>query len=127
SPGSCVSSPSLVDAALYGVVATSANDVWAVGGWAAGFYQEYSRAFIEHWDGNAWTVFSSPTVNGGRLNAATVVSPNDVWAVGWCCGLGSNQTLTEHWDGSAWTLVTSPNPGATTNRLYGVNARSSND
>src|SRR5205085_938825 len=53
------------------------------------------------------------------LSAVTVVSANDVWAVG---EAGSN-TLTEHWDGSKWTIVPSPNgSGGFENVLTGVAA-----
>src|SRR5204863_8038745 len=68
------SNPGPANSALYGVAATSANDVWAVGGYAVGGYPAYASAFIEHWDGSAWTVFSSPTAGGARLNGATVVA-----------------------------------------------------
>ena len=107
---------------LYGVAATGANDVWAVGG----NYPElpaYGRAYIEHWDGSAWSTVSNPADFASSLYAVTAVATNNVWAVGYSGG----QTLIEHWDGSAWSIVPGPNPGATINRLHGVSARAAND
>src|SRR4029077_19693502 len=88
-----------------------ASDCWAVGaleapppvGGAA------TETLIEHWDGNAWAVVTTPPIAGGNLSAVTCVAASDCWAVG--SQLGGAQTLTEHWDGSLWTPVTSPNAG----------------
>ena len=125
---SIVPIPSGTGTPLYGVAAVSANDVWAVGG---GYPDQpaYGRAYIVHWNGSAWSTVSNPANGGSSLHAVSVVSgnANDVWAVGYYGGSGTGQTLIEHWDGSAWTVVPSPNPGATTNLLYGVSGRASND
>jgi hypothetical protein len=77
------------------------------------------------------------------LNSVTIVSANDVWAVGvatftWYISDGdaitSSQTVIQHWNGTAWSIVSSPNPGDSnnhygtiTNELYGVTAVSAND
>jgi hypothetical protein len=66
-----------------GVAAASSNDVWAVG------YREAQNGalltLIEHWDGSKWKVVASPnaTTNANVLNAATAISSNNVWAVGY--------------------------------------------
>lgn len=64
-----------------------------------------------------WARIASPNPNGAaRLNDIHVISPWDVWAVGWFDGPipGSVQnvwqSLTLHWNGSAWSIVPSPNP-----------------
>ena len=62
------------DTALYGVAAVAPEDAWAVG-------DVTGLALIGHWDGSNWSVFPSPNVTG-RLNAATAITPCDVWAVG---------------------------------------------
>lgn len=55
---------------LFGVWGSSATDVWAVG----------ARGTIIHWDGKAWTPFSSPTHRD--LRAVSGSGPTDVIAVG---------------------------------------------
>ena len=85
---------------------------------------------MEHWDGSAWSVVSSPNAGTSHnyLNGVAAVSANDVWAVGYYVN-GSNvdQTLVEHWNGSAWSVVSSPNAGTGDNDLYGVAAVSATD
>jgi hypothetical protein len=55
----------------------------------------------------AWGVEPSPNV-GGILNAISVGSHDDIWAVGYRGGEVTPQTLTMQFDGSAWTIVPSP-------------------
>jgi hypothetical protein len=55
-----------------------------------------------------------------RGNGVTVVSANDVWAVG---AAGGN-ALVEHWDGTSWSTISSPNPGTASNALFGVTSLS---
>jgi hypothetical protein len=84
-----------------------------------------------------WKIVSSPNVGtgtyGNQLNAVTVVSANDVWAVGFSPHPSGTpqyirQTLIEHWDGSSWSVVPSPNPaGKTYVVLNGVDAVSARD
>jgi hypothetical protein len=129
---------------LLAIAAASANDVWAVGRYDAAIGVNYDtpifQTLIEHWDGSAWSVVSSPTPPGqidyNHLLAVSAASANDVWAVGisgiYTAGFGSiAQTLIEHWNGSAWSIVLSPNPGIPSlgqgNWLYGVSAASAND
>jgi hypothetical protein len=124
---------------LLAIAAASANDVWAVGRYAAAIGVNYDtpifQTLIEHWDGSAWSVVSSPTPPGqidyNHLLAVSAASANDVWAVGisgiYTAGFGSiAQTLIEHWDGSAWSVVPNPNPSAR-DALIGVAAVSAHD
>jgi hypothetical protein len=84
-----------------------------------------------------WKIVSSPNVGSGtygnQLNAVTVVSADDVWAVGFSphpsgTPLYIRQTLVEHWNGSSWSVVASPNPtGKTYVVLNGVDAISASD
>jgi hypothetical protein len=91
---------------LYGVVALSSNDVWAVGYWgnaASGF-----STLIEHWDGSTWNVISSPNPQGDNfLSAVSASGANDIWAVGRSRDPFTFQTrtLVEHWDGNSWSEV----------------------
>jgi hypothetical protein len=66
--------------ALYGVTAVAANDVWAVGTSSTNGYTYVT--LVEHWDGTAWQVVSSPGGDYDSLLDADAVSANDVWAVG---------------------------------------------
>jgi hypothetical protein len=58
-----------------------------------------------------------------------VVSPTEVWAVGYqdVTGGADFQPLVEHWDGSAWSVVDTPLLPGDDDQLYGVYAVSSND
>jgi hypothetical protein len=112
-------SPSPGDEALGGVVAISANDVWAVGSDAYG-------PLTEQWNGSQWRVVPSPNPpGGGGLSAVTVVpGTRQLWAAGdyATARSGAYAMLSEHWNGTDWTIVPSPNEGAVINYLYGVAA-----
>ena len=101
---------------LQGVAVVSASDIWAVG-----VNGNYNGARIEHWNGTAWSIVSSPK-SGGGLNSLAVVFANDIWAV----GSSGSGTLTEHWNGSTWSVVPSPSPDSSST-LNGVAMVSPND
>lgn len=90
----------------------SASECWAVGY----FFppnQGSAQAFIEEWNGTAWTVANSPAINSYSvsLNDVRCASSSDCWAVGSFLdpNTSSDKTLIEHWDGAAWSVVASPN------------------
>ena len=117
---------------LLAVTAGGPADVWAAGYYYAEPFEDSQRTLVEHWDGVAWTVDSSPNhgTHANFLQSVTAVSPTDVWAVGYYNpGDGSvlDRTLTLHWDGSAWTTTFSPDAGDNENILLGVAALSSTD
>jgi len=95
----------------------SAADCWAVDG-APGQGTSASTPLIDHYDGSAWSVASSPSTPAGSvLSAITCVSATDCWAVGDGDDTGTGSTsavgagkpaLIEHCDGVAWTIVDSP-------------------
>src|SRR4029077_3033917 len=101
------SNPSTNANVLRGVSVVSANDVWAVGDFVT--TTNIRRTLVEHWDGTAWSVVVSPnsgtSTTNNSLKGVSVMSANDVWAVG---SAGSG-TLVEHWNGTAWSVVASPN------------------
>jgi hypothetical protein len=109
-----VSSPSVIDTQddeLDSVTCTSASDCWAVGSYYdnADIGTGY-RTLIEHWDGTAWVIVSSPNKSATGsylLTSVACVSASDCWAVG-----DGGGTLTEHWDGTSWAIVSSPNTSA---------------
>ncbi len=128
-----VTSPNLkVDVnRLTGVVAISANNVWAVG-YSLNNRSQYSQNLIEHWNGTSWSIMPSPNVPSSvnQLNAVSAVSASDIWAVGYSNNRGAGtgyQTLTEHWNGTSWSIVSSPNVGSFSNFLSGVAVVSTGD
>jgi hypothetical protein len=95
---------------LYGVVARSSTNAWAVG-----YYLDASsnyQTMALHWNGTTWTQVSSPSVGGTstELWGVSAVSASDIWAVG-ASGTSTSSTFTMHWDGFVWTQVSSPSPG----------------
>ncbi len=116
-------------AALNSVSAKASYDVWAVGE-----YQDTSpgsyHTLTEHWSGTGWEVVSSPNPGPGSnsFTGVTMISSNDVWAVGsYDPGYYGTVTLTEHWNGAQWSPISSPNPGPELNSLSGVAAISTNN
>jgi Carboxypeptidase regulatory-like domain len=91
---------------LYGVTALPQGEVWAVG------YGGGTGTLALRRAGESWV--QTVTVNEGTgdnvLNAISVHSSQDIWAV----GHAQQRSLTLHYDGSAWTVVPSPN------RQYGL-------
>ncbi len=121
---------------LQGLSAAAATDVWAVG------YYTYPSVLspqqgppgkgpiIERWDGAAWQIVTGPTTD--VLQDVTVVSANDVWAVGGEINYGSAGSqvytpLIEHWNGTAWAVVSTPKTNANAIDLYAVAATGAND
>ena len=86
---------------LLGISGVNANDIWAVGGNPQVGCAGVSLPFIEHWNGQAWSVVPSVDLgagNGGYLDAVVAVSANDVWAVGQQYGPSLTQhSLIEHY------------------------------
>src|SRR5262249_25462160 len=93
-------------ASLLAVTALATNNVWAAG------VQQGRSTVIEHWDGTAWKIVTSPnTGTSSVLNSISAISPTDIWAGGCnACGDvgGSNPALIEHWDGNSWSINPAP-------------------
>lgn len=115
------------------VVANSPTDVWAVG---QSYQSEVSfptssnstsSTLIEHWNGTAWSVVSSPSPGSHDFltGVATSNPASDVSAVGYYTPAGATtpQTLILNWNGADWSTVTSPNATAS-DTLAGVAATS---
>jgi hypothetical protein len=79
---------------LGAVAAVSATDAWAVGDYNQGG-SVIGQTLIEHWNGTAWSVASSPNggSNANELHGVAAAVANDVWAV----GSRDGQTLTENY------------------------------
>jgi hypothetical protein len=110
---------------LSGMSATSSRNVWAVGTYYDPAASQY-KTLIDHYDGTAWSVISSPNVGSGNnsLAAVSAVARDDAWAVGEFTDESTKQTqtLAEHWNGSVWTVIPSPNEGTANNVMLGVAA-----
>ncbi|HEX8599489.1 MAG TPA: S-layer homology domain-containing protein [Chloroflexia bacterium] len=79
-----------------------------------------------------WQIWPSANASKGNsmLNGVSVVSANDIWAVGAYVPADTNpkfKTLIMHWDGIEWTVVPSPNAGGDDNYLNGVFAYATDD
>jgi hypothetical protein len=81
---SVVSSPNVGSQTndLFEVGAASANDIWTVGQYLNN--SKVSLTLIQHFDGSKWSIVPSPNFDLGNniLQGLTVISTNDVWAVG---------------------------------------------
>ncbi|MEO8286548.1 MAG: S-layer homology domain-containing protein [Chloroflexota bacterium] len=75
-----------------------------------------------------WSIVPGPSPTQSRtfLNDVSVVSPGNVWAVGYAAD-NDVITLIHHWDGFSWNVVPSPNAAGITNELNSVDAVSASD
>jgi hypothetical protein len=100
----------------------SANNIWM----ASSYYNPATDAeetWTMQWNGTRWTRVLSPNKTSyNRLTAISVLSANDIWAVGSAFDT-SRSTLTMHWDGTRWTII--PSPGSA--YLTGVEAIAPDD
>jgi hypothetical protein len=113
---------------LSAVAAVAPDDVWAVG--SSSNEDLVQQTMIQHWDGSAWSVVTSPVAVGSSafLYGIAALSVNDIWAVGYTnLGTVAQRTLVVHWDGNAWSVVGSPNPSGARDILWGVSAVSATD
>lgn len=113
---------------LYAVSGTGPDDVWAVGNSEVLVADAWvERALIEHWDGEAWSVYTLPAGAKHRFDASNLedvvaISPSDVWAVGEVTTARRTRNLSLHFDGEGWTRVPVANPSDDTQMLAGVAA-----
>jgi hypothetical protein len=113
---------------LYAVGGASSNDVWAVGNYVDN--NNTYQTLTLHWNGSTWTAVPSPNYafKQNYLQGLTVVSSNDVWAVGRTYDGAVSGTLIMHWNGIQWSMITtSPNPFTQDNYLVAATAASAND
>ena len=87
------------------VAVLSSTNVWAVG-------QQTNEKFsqIQHFNGTAWSVVSSPHfANGESLNSLNAISASNIFAVGTSVDSLNNRTpLIEHFDGTKWSIASAP-------------------
>ena len=110
----------VVNSRLHSIDAFAADDIWAVGTYIDAT-TDRSRPLAIHYDGVQWNFVPTPnrldTFNAPQitaLNGVSVISSNDVWAVG-----GEARSLSDlrfidepgilmHWDGIEWTTAFPP-------------------
>ena len=105
------------ETSFYGVTCASASTCFAVG-----FYQPVAeaplRTLIEQWDGNAWSVVTSPSPAGAlpaTLARVSCPSVTSCFAVGSYSPKGGGlKTLIERWNGTSWSTMPSPNAQSAT-------------
>jgi hypothetical protein len=109
--------------------ARNPSDAWAVGAVRHGFFSY--TALIKHWDGARWTRVPCPNPGDGGtlLSGVTVVSADDVWAVGGSHGQrgGNTGMVSMHWDGNTWTQVPTPFDQLWSNYLGAVGGVAADD
>jgi hypothetical protein len=106
---------------LTGVANLTSNNGWAVGYTTD---QGSSQALIEHWNGQAWTPATTPSIGtSSRLNGMAATSDRNIWAVGESGSGGAAHTLAEFFDGNNWTVIPSPD-GGQVNELLGAGTSS---
>jgi hypothetical protein len=109
---------------LKGVDALSATNMWAVGDYHPPA-PSLAKTLAEHWNGTRWCVYPTPNLGvADYLNSVTMISSNDVWAVGnYFNSKSVSFPLIEHWNGKSWKIVTGLVAGAPTGTtLYSVTA-----
>ena len=79
---------------LRGVIAVSANDVWAFGDTDA-FGPSKITNLVLHWNGSAWAIVPSPSPNPRHtliddvISGGTVIPQGNIWLVGTADGFGT--------------------------------------
>jgi hypothetical protein len=86
------------------IAVISPTDIWAVAAASS------NRSQIQHFNGSTWSVVSSPHfVSGEVLNSIKVLSPTNIFAVGFFFLNATTRTpLVEHFNGTKWSVVTVP-------------------
>ena len=97
---------------LWGISCVSSGACIAVGSYAA---SSGRLTFAEAWDGNSWSVQSTPDPpqSTAHLRGVACSSSTRCIAVGSSTSsyTGRTSTLAEHWDGTTWRIQSMPNLG----------------
>ena len=97
-------------AGFQAVAEGSPTDVWAVGNTGTRPRTGATTIYplVEHYDGTAWTVVTTPLLTGVSLSGVAERAAGDVWAVGYT-GTGQSGVVL-HGTGGTWTQVAVPAP-----------------
>lgn len=132
--------PGSLASGFMGIGSDSSGDAWAVGNTYIGSFsngqamiQQYidSTTGFQNWSptGSTGTIPNLSGTTENVLNAVTVLSSSDAWAVGYYYDASSHVLpLAYHWNGSTWSNVSIPYPsGNTHSELSSIAADSSNN
>lgn len=110
--GTAVAAPAVDRSSeLQAVAMVSPTEGWAVGGSGPAAGGDLTKTLIMRWDGSEWRTVPSPNPGTltNRLDAVTVRSADDVWAVGQCASVeGQEEPLVLQWNGMTWNRVPVP-------------------
>ena len=90
----------------------SISSITSIDGWAVGYDFNLQKPLTLHWNGNTWSEINNLATD--VLYSVTMLSTNDVWAVG---GVHYDEILQKwlgtvlHWDGSTWQMIDNPAQG----------------
>jgi hypothetical protein len=115
--------PGTNDNLLYGIVAVSQDDAWAVGQQLNNSGPD--QALVEHWNGTSWSAVPTPVEHIGTtmLNAVAAQGQN-VYAVGQIDSpTEGGRPLVEVYNGTSWKIAQLPaSAGSIWTSLWGVAA-----
>jgi hypothetical protein len=86
----------------FGVVSSSADNVWIFG-----FVEKTGVAEALQWDGHRWTREPEPDIGRDTLSSETVVSPTDAF-IGLDDSVDGPPATVYHWNGTIWKLTRLP-------------------
>jgi hypothetical protein len=93
-----------------GMAVRSTDDAWAVGYIS---HRGRRELLTVHWDGSEWRLIPVPKLPThsleSSLDGVSIVSVDDVWAVGYQTLGGVWRTLILRWNGKEWKIIPSPN------------------
>ena len=91
----------------------STTNCFAVGSYQIG---GTIKALAEHWNGQTWSITSTPNRVAEVTLLSGVACPSDTscFAVGFDQPFSLTESLVEHWNGHTWSVVASPNPTRST-------------
>jgi hypothetical protein len=86
------------------------------------------NTLIQHWDGNDWTITSSPNGTNGSFNLlyGVTCTSSQCIAVGFYYDGVNDKTLVETWNRTSWAVTVSPDSNAVS-ALYSVSCVSDSD
>ena len=102
-------------------VVPTATGCFAVGSYERSAGSSDTKAFVEHWNGKAWSVMRNPKPGSSVLSGVSCPRPGECFAVG---GRIYGLPLIEHWDGYGWSVVRAPYPKGSLGYLEAVSCPS---
>jgi hypothetical protein len=107
------------------VSARADDDVWIVGSYLS--FEEVSRAYVAHWDGESFTQSSVDAGASPRFFGVDAIAADDAWAVGWHFIDRRYRSMAFHWDGTSWAEIETPMPPRQSRNLYDVSMIATDD